>query len=147
MCRVLEDKWVWINKVQDFSLANHSFKSLLDKPSYNPFKFHHFIWIVPIPNKIRVFGWLLILKKLNTKDLSQKRKPFWSLSPSWCTMCRKESESINHLFLHCPVAQMVWSINLQKFKVSWSSLKILISSSREISCGGEIRRPNSCVPW
>ena len=61
----------------------------------------------------------MILKKLNTQDLLQRRQPFLSISLSWCIMCRNESESVNHLFLHYYLAQRVWTYVLQKFKVSW----------------------------
>ena len=42
-----------------------------------------------------------------------------SISPGWCVMCKNDNESADHLFLHCPLAQRVWSYVLQKFKVSW----------------------------
>ena len=118
VCGALQDKWVWRGKVQDFSLANR-FSKLTDLPNYTPFNFHHFIWTISIPNKVTVFGWLLILKKLNTHDLLQRRHPFLSTSPSWCVTCRYANESVNYLFLLCPVAQRIWTKIIQKFKVSW----------------------------
>ena len=95
------------------------FKSLIDKPFFNHYNFYHFIWKTSIPNKVRVFGWLLTLKKLNTQDLLEKRQPFLLVSPSWCVMCRNGNESVNHLFLHCFVAQRIWTKIIQKFGVTW----------------------------
>ena len=95
------------------------FQSLIDKPTYTSVKLYNFIWKISIPNKVRVFCWLLILKKLNTQDLLQKRQPYLSISPSWCVVCKKDCESINHLFLHCPMVYRVWIAVIQKFKVSW----------------------------
>ena len=34
-------------------------------------------------------------------------------------MCRNGSKSINYLFLHCSVAQRIWTKIIQKFGVSW----------------------------
>ena len=107
VCVPLENKWVWDKEGFGIFTSKSLFKTLIDKPFFNHYNFYHFIWKTPIPNKVRVFGWLLTLKKLNTQDLLQKRQPFLSISPSWCVMCRNGSESINHLFLHCLVAQRI----------------------------------------
>ena len=117
--RVLENRWVWEKENSGLFTCKSLFLSLIDKPSYNPTKFYHFIWKILIPNKVKVFNWLLILKKLNTQDLLWRRKPFWSISPSWCVLCRNASESADHLFLHCYVVQKLWTIIIQKFKVAW----------------------------
>ena len=34
-------------------------------------------------------------------------------------MCKCNSESVNHLFLHCPVASEVWDMVFGLFGVSW----------------------------
>ena len=34
-------------------------------------------------------------------------------------MCKNENESMDHLFLLCPLAQRLWAFVLQKFKISW----------------------------
>ena len=117
--RVLEDKWEWELESSRLFTCKSLFKHLIDRPTYFPFNYQHFIWKISIPNKVRVFSWLLVLKKLNTRDLLQKRQPFWSASPSWCVLCRSESEMVNHLFLQCSIAQRVWMYILQKFNVSW----------------------------
>ena len=119
VCGALEDKWVWVEEGSGLFTCKSLFKTLIDKPTFTPFNFYHFIWKISIPSKLRVFGWLLILKKLNTQDLLQKRQPLLYVSPSWCVMCKKGSETVNHLFLHCSVAQKVWTNILQKFTISW----------------------------
>ena len=37
----------------------------------------------------------------------------------WCCMCKSSGESINHLLIHCPVAQELWNMILVKFGISW----------------------------
>ena len=119
VCGILEDTWVWEKELFGLFTCNSLFKTLIDKPIFIPSKIYHFIWKLSIPIKVRVFGWLLTLKKLNTQDLSRRRKPFLSISPSLCVMCRKGSKSVNHLFLHCSVAQRIWTIIIQKFNLAW----------------------------
>ena len=119
VCGVLEDTWVWEKELSGLFTCNSLFKTLIDKPTFISSKFYHFTWKLSIPIKVRVFGWLLTLKKLNTQDLLQRRKLFLSISPNWCVMCRKSSESVNHLFLHCSVAQKVWTVIIQKFNIIW----------------------------
>ena len=44
-------------------------------------------------------------------------------------MCKSNGESVDHLFLHCPVAMDLWSMVLGLFGVSW--VKIGRASCRE----------------
>jgi hypothetical protein len=37
----------------------------------------------------------------------------------WCVMCKKHGESVDHLFLHCDVAWVVWSYFYSLFGVEW----------------------------
>ena len=37
----------------------------------------------------------------------------------WCYMCKRNGESVDHLFLHCPFASDLWSMVLDLFEVSW----------------------------
>ena len=145
VCGAIEDKWVWDKEGSGLFTCKSLFKNLIDKPIFTPFNFHHFIWKISIPNNVRVFGWLLILKKLNTQDFLQKRQLFLSVSPSWCVMCRNGSESVNHLFLHCYVAQRIWTKILQKFNISWvlpQDINYFILGDFMLSRG-----PNFCGPW
>lgn len=35
-----------------------------------------------------------------------------SLNPNWCTLCRQSGEDMDHLLIHCNVANNIW-IKLQ----------------------------------
>ena len=39
------------------------------------------------------------------------------LNPSWCVMCKKDQESIRHLFIHCDFARHLWSKVFNEFGV------------------------------
>ena len=79
------------------------------------------IWKLSIPVKVKVFSWLLVLGKLNVHSKLQRRKPYQSLSLGWCTLCKKNNESIDHLFLHCDFSYSMWSNILKEFGLDWIS--------------------------
>ena len=41
-------------------------------------------------------------------------------------MCKSNGESVDHLFLHCPVAMDLWSMVLGLFGVTWVMLCIVL---------------------
>ena len=54
VCEVLEDRWVWEEETLGMLTCKSLFLSLIDKPTFNPTKFYHFIWKILVPNKVRV---------------------------------------------------------------------------------------------
>ena len=52
------------------------FKALIDRPSNLAGNFEPVIWRATIPSKVQVFGWLLMLNKVNTQDVLQRKHPF-----------------------------------------------------------------------
>ena len=54
---------------------------------------------------------------MNSCDLSQRRRPFLSISPSWCILCKLHFESNNHLLLHCQFARSMWDRVFMEFGV------------------------------
>ncbi len=37
----------------------------------------------------------------------------------WCCMCKKNGESISHLFLHCSAAREIWNFIFSIFGIQW----------------------------
>jgi hypothetical protein len=37
----------------------------------------------------------------------------------WCCMCKRDGESIDHLMLHCIVAQELWDLVFSMFGITW----------------------------
>ena len=37
----------------------------------------------------------------------------------WCCLCKKNGETTDHLFLHCPLAQELWNMVWSLFGVYW----------------------------
>src|SRR6266498_358152 len=65
-----------------------------------------YLWKLKIPLTIKIFMWFLHKKVLLTKDDLAKRK--W-MGSTKCCFCDSE-ETIEHLFLFCPFAKMIWRI-------------------------------------
>ncbi|KAJ9680549.1 hypothetical protein PVL29_019768 [Vitis rotundifolia] len=86
-----------------------SFFLALSKVS-NPILFlpAKFLWSSKAPSKVKALAWVVAHGKVNTNDKLQLRRPYKSLCPQWCILCKGNGESIDHLFLHCPVTIGLW---------------------------------------
>jgi len=70
-----------------------------------PFR-HKFIWKLKIPLKIKIFLWYLQRGIILTKDNLARKN--WTGSQKYCGC--NSNETINHLFLDCHYARMVWRV-------------------------------------
>jgi hypothetical protein len=66
---------------------------------------YRFLWS-KLPQKIKIFIWLVVRNKILTKDNLKKRS--WHGS-SECCFCGG-LESIEHLFFKCSIARFVWRV-------------------------------------
>ena len=109
-----EDKMYWIpSKAKGFLVKDYY--RILAGPTIFGFPWRS-IWEQKIPPRVAFFVWSAALRKCLTIDNLRKRK-VWILD--WCYMCKSKGESVDHLFLHCPVAMDLWSMVLGLFGVSW----------------------------
>ncbi len=37
----------------------------------------------------------------------------------WCCMCKVDDESVDHLFIHCWAARMLWSLVFRSVGIDW----------------------------
>ena len=70
-------------------------------------------------SKVRAFAWLITHKKANTNDMLQLRRPFKALNPNCCILCRKSKETIDNLFLHCPITLGLWHRIFSQAGMKW----------------------------
>jgi hypothetical protein len=70
------------------------------------------IWKSKIPEKIKIFMWLLEQRVGLTKDNMLKRN--WHVNPG-CYFCGAP-ESNDHLFFTCPIAKVIWGVVACSFK-------------------------------
>uniref|UniRef100_A0A7N2KQL6 Reverse transcriptase zinc-binding domain-containing protein n=1 Tax=Quercus lobata TaxID=97700 RepID=A0A7N2KQL6_QUELO len=109
-----EDKMCWIPSKDKGFLVKDYYRILAGSTIFGfPWRS---IWKQKIPSRVAFFVWTAALGKYLTIDNLRKRK-VWILD--WCYMCKSNGESVDHLFLHCPVAMDLWSMVLGLFGVSW----------------------------
>jgi hypothetical protein len=84
---------------------------------------YKFLWKSKLPQKIKIFFWLVVRNKILTKDNLKKRNWNGFLECRFCGV----DESIDHLFFHCPIAKYMWrviqvALNLRLIPSSISNL-------------------------
>ena len=88
--------------------------------SYDPvFLPANLIWKSKVPPKINILGWLVAHGRVNTCDLLQRRRPKACFSPHWCVLCKKQGESVDHVFVQCEVVSQLWERLFQEASLIW----------------------------
>jgi hypothetical protein len=99
---VQEDRVKWCMGNKGFTVNSLYKKNSIDQATV-PYRF---LWKSKLPQKIKVFIWLVVRNKILTKDNLIKRS--WHGS-SKCYFCGG-LESIEHLFFKCSIARFVWRV-------------------------------------
>ena len=74
------------------------------------------VWKPKIPRRVEFFLWTAAQGQILTLDnLMLRGHPL----ASWCCMCCCDGELVDHLLLHCPVTQSLWTFMLQAFGIHW----------------------------
>ena len=74
------------------------------------------IWRVKAPRRVSFFGWSVAWGKILTCDNLMRRG--YTMA-GWCSMCRMDGETGNHLMIHCSLASGLWHTALRYFGVVW----------------------------
>ena len=85
----------------------------LDYLSDNTRFLRKYIWKMKVPLKIKIFMWFLYRREILTKDNLVKRK--WNGCEKCCFCDQKET--IQHLFISCTFAKMIWRIVFMAFNI------------------------------
>ena len=109
-----KDIWFWKGTAKGYSpklFYSHTFVS----ESFNPLA--AWIWKSSCTMKIKVFAWMLIMDRLNTKDMVDRRH--WHLEDGVnCVLCPLQTrETRDHLFFNCNFSVRVWNY----LQIDWSS--------------------------
>ena len=129
----LMDKRLWLPDSSHSFSSKSAFNKLRETINMNVFSPFKMIWKSIIPHKVKVFAWLVALGRIDTCDVLQKKRPYCVLYPSWCVLCKREEETIDHLFIHCNFSSRIWWKVLKVFGLSWvvpGSCYGLLSSQR-----------------
>ena len=75
------------------------------------------IWKSKCLPKLRVFSWLLLMDRLNTKELMQ-RKNWQNDGGTHCVLCdNQQEETRDHLFFYCSFAKSCWDL----ISIQWAN--------------------------
>ena len=80
------------------------------------------VWNPWIPSKVSFFTWEACWEKVLTLDQVPRRG--WILTNK-CALCKRESESIDHIILHCDEARLLWQLVFSIFGVRWVISKLV----------------------
>jgi hypothetical protein len=68
------------------------------------------IWNSSCSNKIKIFTWLLLMDRLNVRNILKRKKQKLEGNNYNCPMCSMgREETTFHLFFSCPFSQQCWS--------------------------------------
>ena len=75
------------------------------------------VWKIKVPSKVAFFLWLAA----HDKNLTIDNLCRWQHSVvEWCFMCKRGSETGEHLFLHCDNVRELWSLVFCMFGIQWT---------------------------
>jgi len=75
------------------------------------------LWKAKCPIKFKMFGWLLMVDRLNTRNMLKRRHFAVAGGNYTCMLCQNPpEETVEHLFFECPFAKQCWS----KVGLTWS---------------------------
>jgi hypothetical protein len=100
------DTWVptWGKTYTSRRFYSHVFSVVEAHPVFK------IVWKSRCTPRIKFFAWLILVDRLNTKTMLQRRHLNIQDSPI-CVMCSSgEQETTEHLFFDCPFAQECWSM-------------------------------------
>jgi len=74
------------------------------------------LWKWKVPLKLKCFFWLALHNRLLTWDNLCQRG--WQ-GPGLCALCYGDSESVFHLFIHCPFSLRIWDYVIAELTLDW----------------------------
>ena len=100
------DEWKTIWKDGIYSSSRYYHHCFKDQHAS---KVYSWIWESKVMLRIKVFAWLLVSDRLNTRDMLRRRH--WNVTEELhCVMCpTHETEDWMHLFFHCSFSMRVWN--------------------------------------
>jgi len=146
-----EDKLTW-KLEKDGKFKVKSAYKLLDTSTETkelwPWKM---IWKGKIPHKVAYFTWLVARQSVLTQDNLMKRGKDLC---SRCFFCESETETINHLFLHCKVTEKLWKYFINRRGITWTmprnTAEVLACWNRDGNQSGHKERWKivpACIWW
>ena len=104
----------WKSKLNGVFDIQSYYNKLRDSPS-TVFSWKA-IWRVKAPRWVSFFVWCVAWNKILTRDNLRLRRLEYM---DWCIMCHHCEDTVDHLLLHCEIANQLWSFVFITFGLSW----------------------------
>jgi hypothetical protein len=99
------------------------------------------IWRTKAMPRVAFFAWTAARSKILTIDNLRRRG---MIVVNRCWLCESDGETVDHLLLHCGVANALWNVILSWFGLCW----VMPSSVKELfACWWSGGRSRSAVVW
>jgi hypothetical protein len=134
-----EDKLWWVPSSKGAFEVRSYYRVLL---SHGPISFPwKGIWRTKAPPRVAFFAWTVARGKILTIDNLCRRG---MIVVNRCWLCESDGESVDHLLLHCGVANALWNAIISRLGLCW----VMPSSVRELlACWCSGGRTRSAVVW
>lgn len=119
-----EESLIWWgeeSKAQEFSVQK-AYSLINSNPKYQRCPLWEKVWTKGLIPNIACFTWAATQRKILTQDILQKKG---IALPHRCIMCYKAEESLDHLLVQCPYAQLIWKTFASKLGLQWTPLDSL----------------------
>ena len=107
---------IWWDLDRKGKFTVKSFNNVLITKDCSPFPWKS-IWCTKAPLRVAFFVWSAALGKILTLDNLRKKN---MVLVNRCGMCKKDEESVDHLFIHCKCAQFLWNAFFSCFGLAWA---------------------------
>ena len=121
----IKDKWsyIWGSPKYSSTALYHLPYKWVTPPS--PFLW---IWSSKCSNKLRVFTWLLLMDRLNTRNILRRKKHKLENDNFNCILCEGNyEETAYHLFFSCTFSQLCW----ESIGIFWNYIAIFFDMMQE----------------
>ncbi|XP_071695164.1 uncharacterized protein [Rutidosis leptorrhynchoides] len=115
----VEDKISWATGLNDSYTVADAIRILVQSGNVSPPVWPKVVWANNVPSKIMIFHWLAIKKSIPVKDVLSRRQILPSNQSTLCVWCRLETETIDHLLIHCKWSSSIWSDLFRWWNIRW----------------------------
>ncbi|KAL4272707.1 hypothetical protein GQ457_13G011180 [Hibiscus cannabinus] len=105
--------WRW-EKNHSFSVRS-AYKALVTSANVNGNAYWSKLWKIPVPQRVRVFMWLVFHQRIMT-NVERTRRHL--ASSDLCVICCTEAETIEHALRSCSKARQAWESVVRPAKIS-----------------------------
>ncbi|CAL1359192.1 unnamed protein product [Linum trigynum] len=98
------------------------------------------VWRKFIPSKVNAFMWEVVHKRILTLDKLQRRGV---LLANRCSLCTKDEENVDHLFIKCEFVKEIWGEAGKIFPYLIPPQGDILSTIRSWSC----ESPDNISDW